>query len=231
MKWTYLLINLFTVLIPVLRSSENELKFYRKLKFFLPGMVFTAIFFIVWDYFKTKAGVWGFNDKFILGIKFFGLPVEEFLFFITVPYACTFTYEAISHFFGSKIPDFKGRWLVWLLSVLAIITSLFFVGRAYTFSVLFIGGLVFPVVTLLMPGNSFSLFLITYFVSLIPMAVVNGLLTSLPVVTYDNTQNLGLRIGSIPVEDFLYAAILLSMNISLYQWQKNGKPQPLNFQL
>jgi len=63
------------------------------------------------------------------------------------------------------------------------------------------------------------------------MAVVNGLLTSLPVVTYDNMQNLGIRIGTIPIEDFLYAAILLSMNISLYQWQKNGKPLPLNFKL
>jgi len=231
MKWTYLLINLFTVLIPAVRSAEPELRFYHKLKYFLPGMIFTAIFFIVWDYFKTRAGVWGFNDKYILGIKFFGLPVEELLFFVTVPYACTFTYEAISHFFGSKIPENKVRWFVWLISVSAIITSFFAIGKAYTFSVLFIGGLMFPIVSWLMPGNSLNVFFITYIISLIPMAVVNGLLTSLPVVTYDNTQNLGIRIGSIPVEDFIYAAILLAMNISLYQWQKNGKPQPLNFQL
>ena len=230
MKWTYLLINFFTVLIPAARTTEGTLQFNRKLKYFLPGMIFTAAFFIIWDYFKTRAGVWGFNDKYILGIRFFGLPVEEYMFFITVPYACTFTYEAISHFFGSKIPATSIRPLVWIFSAFALVSSFFVVGKAYTFSVLFVGGLVFPIVTILMPGNSLNMFFITYLISLIPMAVVNGLLTSLPVVFYDNTQNLGIRIGSIPVEDFLYAAILLSMNISLYQWQKNRKPQPLNFQ-
>ena len=223
MKWTYLLINFFTVLIPAVRSAEPKLRFYSKLKYFLPGMTFTAIFFIVWDYFKTKAGVWGFNDKYILGIKFFGLPLEELLFFVSVPYACTFIYEAISHFFGYRVPDSKNRKVVCLVSVLAIIASFFVVGKVYTFSVLFVGGLVFPIVTWLLPGNSLNIFFITYFISLIPMAVVNGLLTSLPVVTYDNTQNLGIRIGSIPVEDFIYAAILLAMNISLYQRQKNGR--------
>ncbi len=229
MKWTYLLINLFTILIPALRSAETKLQFNRKIKYFFPGMIFTAIFFIVWDYFKTKAGVWGFNDKYILGIRFFGLPVEEFLFFITVPYACTFIYEAITIFFSSKIRDGKQRYVLLFLSAWSFAVSFLLVGKAYTFSVLFIGGLVFPIVTLLMPGNSLNIFFITYLISLVPMAVVNGLLTGLPVVTYDDTQNLGIRIGTIPVEDFLYAAILLSMNISLYQWQKNGKPSLLNF--
>jgi len=229
MKWTYLLINLFTILIPAVRSAEPRLQFNQKLKYFLPGMIFTAIFFIVWDYFKTKAGVWGFNHKYILGIRFFGLPVEEFLFFVTVPYACTFIYEAITIFFGSKIRDGRQRYVLLLLSACFFALSFFVVGKAYTFSVLFIGGLVFPIVTLLMPGGSLNVFLITYLVALLPMAVVNGLLTGLPVVTYDDTQNLGIRIGTIPVEDFLYAAILLSMNISLYQWQKNGKPSLLNF--
>ena len=229
MKCTYLLINLFTILIPAVRSAEPKLQFNRKLKYFFPGMIFTAIFFIVWDYFKTRAGVWGFNDKYILGIKFFGLPIEEFLFFITVPYACTFIYEAITIFFGSKIRNDKGRYVLLFLSACSLTVSFLVLGKAYTFSVLFIGGLVFPIVTLLMPGSSLNIFFITYLISLVPMAVVNGLLTALPVVTYDDTQNLGIRIGTIPVEDFVYAAILLSMNISLYQWQKNGKPSLLNF--
>jgi lycopene cyclase domain-containing protein len=66
-----------------------------------------------------------------------------------------------------------------------------------------------------------------YTISLIPMAIVNGFLTALPVVIYDNTQNLGIRIGSIPVEDFIYSAILLLMNIALYERsrQRNKRTQ------
>jgi lycopene cyclase domain-containing protein len=52
------------------------------------------------------------------------------------------------------------------------------------------------------------------------MAVVNGLLTSLPVVIYDNSENLNIRVGSIPVEDFVYCLILLGMNIGLYELLK-----------
>ena len=221
MKFTYLLINIFTIIVPVIRSGEPKLQFYRKLRYFLPGMFFTAVFFIVWDYFKAKQGVWGFNDKYILGLRFWGLPVEEFIFFVTVPYACTFIYEAVSHFFGQRIPAWNGRYVVWVISALALVASVFCRYKAYTFSVLLVGGIVFPLATLLLRRNALNIFFITYFVSLVPMAVVNGLLTCLPVVTYDNSQNLGVRIGSIPVEDFLYAAILLVMNISLYQGAKD----------
>jgi lycopene cyclase domain-containing protein len=52
------------------------------------------------------------------------------------------------------------------------------------------------------------------------MFVVNGVLTGLPVVIYNNMENSGIRIGTIPVEDFLYNAILLAMNIGLYEWFK-----------
>ena len=72
----------------------------------------------------------------------------------------------------------------------------------------------------LLSGNQANKFFVTYAISLIPMFIVNGILTALPVVIYDDTQNLGLRIGTIPIEDFLYSAILLAMNISLYEWLK-----------
>ncbi len=220
MKFTYLLINFFTILIPLARTWEPKLQFYKKFRLWFPGMLFTAVFFLTWDYFKTKYGVWSFNDEYILGPRVGGLPIEEILFFFTVPYACTFIYEAMSHFWGSGIPAFKLRTTVYVLSVILLVASFFVTDKAYTFSVLFIGGLYFPVAARLLRGNTLSIFMVTYLISLLPMAIVNGLLTALPVVIYDNTQNMNVRIGTIPVEDFLYAAILLCMNISLYEWKK-----------
>lgn len=194
------------------------MRFYTRWRYYLPALFSTAIFFIVWDYFKTLHGVWSFNDKYILGIRFFGLPIEELLFFFAIPYACTFIYDAISFFSLRRIFPDSTRYVIWGLSVLMLVASFLFLHRAYTFSVLFLLGLILPIATIILDGSRLDRFLKMYIISLIPMFIVNGLLTALPVVMYDNTQNLGIRIGTIPVEDFLYSAILLLMNVCIYEW-------------
>ena len=47
----------------------------------------------MFDSFFTKYGIWSFNDSYILGYKVCLLPVEEWMFFIFVPFACLFIYE------------------------------------------------------------------------------------------------------------------------------------------
>ena len=226
MKFTYLLINFFTILVPLVRSAEPKLQFYKKWKYYFPASFFTAVVFITLDYYQTKLGVWSFNDKYILGYRILGLPLEELLFFFTVPYSCTFIYEAISGFFDQRIKEGNEKVFVWILSALSFIASFFLYNRLYTFSVLFLAGVVFPVATVFLTGNKLKKFFITFLISLLPMAIVNGLLTALPVVIYDNSQNLGIRIGSIPVEDFLYGAILLVMNIGLYEMERSRRAVP-----
>ena len=220
MKYTYLLLNFFTILVPFLRSFEPKLHFYKKWKFYFPALVITAIFFLVWDYFKTKYGIWSFNEDYILGLKLGGLPLEEYLFFITVPYACTFIYETVSHFIDKQLFPSWTRVVMYGLSAVAFLSSFFVYEQAYTFSVLFIWGLTFPIVLNQFSAQALDKFLLTFLISIVPMFVVNGVLTGLPVVIYNNMENSGIRIGTIPVEDFLYNAILLAMNIGLYEWFK-----------
>lgn len=61
----------------------------------------------------------------------------------------------------------------------------------------------------------------TYAVCLVPFILVNGALTgsvtSQPIVWYDNAENLGMRIGSIPVEDAFYLLPLLWLVIFQYE--------------
>lgn len=220
MKFTYLLLNLFTISVPLLRSFEDKLHFYRKWKYYLPATLITALFFLVWDYFKTLYGVWGFNEAYVLGPKVFGLPVEEYLFFFTVPYACTFIYETLTYFLEKRFFPKPTRHLLYVLSGISFLASFLVLHKAYTFSVLFIGGLVLPIMIFIFTNRQLDRFLLTFFVSILPMFLVNGVLTGLPVVIYNDTQNCGVRIGTIPVEDFLYNAILLAMNIGLYEWIK-----------
>ena len=62
----------------------------------------------------------------------------------------------------------------------------------------------------------FSGFMLTYIVSLIPFFLVNGILTSIPIVWYDNAENLGLRIFTIPIDDFIYLFGLLLPSFNIY---------------
>jgi lycopene cyclase domain-containing protein len=55
---------------------------------------------------------------------------------------------------------------------------------------------------------------------LIPFLIVNGLLTSIPVVLYNNEENLNFRIYSIPFEDVFYGMLLIMMNVIGYEKKK-----------
>lgn len=53
--------------------------------------------------------------------------------------------------------------------------------------------------------------LITFAILLVAMLIFDSYLTSLPIVSYNDNLTLGIKIGSIPIEDFSYlvAAVIL----------------------
>ncbi|MCX6188484.1 MAG: lycopene cyclase domain-containing protein, partial [Bacteroidetes bacterium] len=71
--------------------------------------------------------------------------------------------------------------------------------------------------------KSLSRFYMSYFILLIPVLTIYGILTSIGALWYDPQQIIGLKIGAIPVENILYFLALFLMNVGLYDDFKNRK--------
>lgn len=224
MSWLYLLLNGLTLSVPLLRSFEHRIAFYKKWKALFTGIALTGAFFILWDVYFTHLGVWGFNPKYLIGVDILNLPIEEWLFFVTVPFACMFIYEVLNYFIQKDLLKNIYRPFFTILAILILIIGIVYYDRIYT-SVTFILTSVFIFIHLFIIKKRYlSRFLLAYLVSLLPFVIVNGILTGSfideQIVWYDDTQNLGIRLFTIPIEDSIYMLLLLMMNVSIYEWKK-----------
>lgn len=222
-NYTYLLINILTIFFPIVLSFDKKVNFFKNWKFIFPGLIISGLLYLVWDYIFTVQNVWSFNPTYILGINLLNLPLEEILFFITVPFACIFIYECMNTYFNPIINPKIGNVISCLLIVLSAILLFLFYDRLYSlinFSTLIII-LIFTLVKRI--HLDMGKFYMAYLVSLIPFYIVNGVLTSIPIVLYNNTQNMGLRVGTIPFEDHFYSMSLILLNLIFFEHFRNGK--------
>jgi len=208
MKYLYLWLNLGSFLVPFLFSFHPRIQFYKKWKGFFIGVVIMMTIFIPWDIAFTNNGFWGFNDAYITGYKLFNLPIEEWLFFFCIPYACIFTHYAILALNKNfKFSEMTVNVTVVLLFSILIVTLWYYYDRWYTFInfiyALLILGLVFN-----RNRGSLQSFFATYLIILIPFFIVNGTLTGSwiedQIVWYNDAENIGVRLFRIPIEDVVY---------------------------
>ncbi|WP_233138165.1 lycopene cyclase domain-containing protein [Mucilaginibacter sp. MD40] len=220
-QYTYLIINILTIFFPVVLSFDKRVAFAKTWKFIWPGMAITGIIFLFWDVLFTIYGVWSFNDQYIIGLRFFGLPLEEILFFLTVPFACIFIYACLNYYVKWQLPRNIAKGISVILMVVSLVLLAIYHDRLYT-AVTFA---LLPLVLLFTFKKEWlPKFYMAFIVSLLPFYIVNGLLTSIPVVLYNNAQNMAIRVTTIPFEDHFYSMALLMMNIAFYDYYKNRKP-------
>lgn len=228
MNWLYLALNLGSIAIPLAFSFEKRARFYKNWFALFPALIITATFFLVWDFWFTEIGIWHFNPEFVMGYQLVNLPFEEWMFFIFIPYACIFIHESLNYYFKKTPFDAHGKIIAKLLGVIFLVIGLVSTERMYTSVTFILLGLFLLLIVFSFNTQFLGRFFLTYLVSLIPFAIVNGVLTGMPVLIYNNNENLAFRIGTIPIEDFFYSMLMLLVNITIYEHLLNRKANQNN---
>ena len=223
-RYLYLSLDILSILFPLIFSFYPKAPFYKEWKYVWVSLLIPALIFILWDIAFTDMGVWGFNKSYLTGIYLLNLPLEEILFFICIPYACLFTYFALNHLIKKDVLGAYEKIITAVLVVVLFATGLYKITLWYT-ATTFLSLVIFlELQHLLIKPGYMGRFYFSFLVILIPFFLVNGVLTGSfieePVVWYNPEENLGIRMGTVPVEDTFYGMLLLVMNVTIFEWMK-----------
>ena len=235
-KYAYLLVDLFCLSGPFFLSFHKSVAFYKNFKPLAAGILLMSAVYLPWDILFTHWGIWNFNPKYTMQSRWFLLPIEEWLFFVAVPFACVFTFECVRYFKKTapskrftQITSFTLLAISTVLSVFAAFEELW-----YTFSATLLCSamLLFHIQR---RSEFLGYFLFAWFILLIPFYMSNGILTGLhfyeydlvntsqveiteAIVRYNNQFNLGIRIWSVPIEDFFYGLAMILLALTPYEY-------------
>lgn len=222
-RYYYLILLALTLFGPFLSSFESKLRFYRRWPALLGASGLMMLLFIPWDVYFTHEGVWWFNDHYLTGIRIFLLPLEEWLFFILVPYACVFVYEVLQYVFPDLALQHISRMFFALLIPLLLGLMIYFHDAAYTAVNFFITSVLLLLFVVKAPAWMGHFFLM-YIVISVPFVIINGGLTGsftdAAVVNYNPSEIMGVRLGTIPLEDSMYNLSMLLVVVWSYEWIK-----------
>ena len=189
-------------------------------------MLPTSSAYIIWDIIATKTMVWRFNAQYLMGINIVNLPIEEYMFFLVVPYACLFIYACLRAYWPNWHSTKLNHATSYGILLLSIVCIAYNPTHAYTSSTFGLLAITYILLLYKKYNHHLTHLILSWAIALLPMAFVNGILTGNPVLIYDDSENLGLRIGTIPFEDFFYNLLYMSWMITLFELFKTKQSKP-----
>ena len=217
MQIEYSLLNILIFIGPLFLSFDRKVNYFQYWSKVFISIGIVMIPFLIWD--MAVSGIhWHFNHNFTLPFHFYGMPLSEFLFFLTVPFACLFIWQIIVT--NKPIIWINNRIFLYLISIIGIFAFGFFIlwGKIYTSIVCF--SFTFTIFfDRTMKTNLLSQKR-TYLYLLILTGLIfifNGYLTARPIVLYEPKYLTNIRIWTIPIEDFGYGYTLILLCTIIFE--------------
>ncbi|QCX54334.1 lycopene cyclase domain-containing protein [Elizabethkingia sp. JS20170427COW] len=227
MSFTYILVLFFTVIICFIASFDKRLQFNKHFGAFLKASVLVAIPFIAWDVWFTAKGVWWFNIDYTMGLNIAGLPLEEWLFFIFIPFSCIFTYYSIDKFFKMEWLSGFNNLIVFVTVIICSVVALLYHDKIYTLvtAIATVATLIY--LHFIAKADWISKASLVFTILMLGFFPVNGILTGTgldtPIVNYNPDDFLGIRILTIPIEDSIYGYTQFLLVLYFFKHFKQSK--------
>ncbi|GAA3779983.1 hypothetical protein GCM10022271_10330 [Corallibacter vietnamensis] len=220
--YTYLLVDLACISIPLIASFYKKHAFYKDWKPFIKANLIIALLFLIWDALFVQKGIWGFNNTYLTGFYITNLPIEEILFFICIPFSCVFTYFSTIYLIKNNPLKNIQRYITLIVLLILLFTAIINYNKLYTSVTFFVTSAYLSIH--LLKKTDLSYHYLSYILVLPFFFISNGILTGsfivAPIVWYNDAENLGIRLGNIPIEDSIYGLLLIISNIDLYRYFK-----------
>ena len=224
-KYLYLFLDVATLSVPLIASFYPKHSYYKHWSSLFKAVFIVAVPFILWDMYFTSIGVWGFNPTYLTGITIGNLPVEEVLFFIFIPYSSVFVYFSLEFLLKKNPLDKAHKYITLLLIVVLGIILFFNFTKWYTAATFSL--VILYLLYHLKKKTNLGLHYLSYCVTLVFFFLVNGTLTGTfieePVVWYNDLENMGYRIVTIPFEDVFYGFLLVAAIIDWFNYFRAKK--------
>jgi lycopene cyclase domain-containing protein len=209
----YLILELVIIAFPLALSFDKKMQFYRRWKSIILSLLIVGSFFLTWDILFTKAGIWGFNPAYHASTEVFNLPLEEWLFFIVIPYASIFIHYSIEFVHPKLILTNKvTRAITLSLLFLFLIIAILSIDKVYSLTVSLVT-LVSLLIGFFNKSKILNRYYISFLVIILPFVIFNGIFTGNfikgEVFWYSEAYFWKMRISSIPLEDFAYVFCLI----------------------
>lgn len=162
------------------------------------------------------------------------MPLEEWLFFLLIPYASNFIHYSLEYFFPKlKLSKNITQSITIVLFVVSLGVFTWNLDKIYTAASFGLFALLM-LFQMLFQWKYARRFYLSFIVIYIPFFFVNSALTGSysdnPVVFYNDAENLGIRIGTMPLEDSFYCFSMLYGSVLFFEFlrKKWNYPQTLS---
>jgi len=222
MKGEYLILNIIILIGPLSLSFDRKVHYFRYWSKVLISLGIVMIPFLLWD--VAVSGIhWHFNKNFTLPVRFYGLPLGEILFFVSVPFACLFIWQIIVTNKQNILANNKLLLYVIVLCGCCAFVLFMLWGKMYTSIVCF--AIAFTIFfDRLMKTHVLSQKRTYLYLAILTVliAIFNGYLTARPIVLYNSTYFTNIRIWTIPIEDFGYGYTLILLCTIIFEKLKGS---------
>lgn len=230
-QYTYLLVEFFTIIICFIASFDKRIQFHKHFVSFILAAVIVAVPFIAWDVWFTATGVWWFDENYTIGCNIAGLPLEEWLFFICIPFACVFTYYVFEKFFAWSWASAFNNIIVFAGIIFLAVMALLHQDKIYTLVTACATVITLIFLHFIAKAEWITRATVTYILLTPGFFFVNGILTGTgidsPIVNYNPAEFLGIRMLTIPVEDAVYGYSQFLLVIYFFKMFQQSKLRKL----